>query len=180
MLEWKEIPLKFYFMHYMYEIERYLFYGSLSWESNQYFYQFAECLNIENILDARLFHFKYWSVCTVRTMFRTLSWFFAALLFSVHCLQRQFWYSRLYKEVTNSSLAILYGEDCSLVHCAGLCSGDDYCMEFLYSEISRHCIGLHCVKKDNYLYQYMGPESSHMLRYEKGNLSCLNKNTFRW
>lgn len=129
---------------------------------------------------ARLFHFKYWSVCTVRTMFRTLSWFFAALLFSVHCLQRQFWYSRLYKEVTNSSLAILYGDDCSLVHCAGLCSGDDYCMEFLYSEISRHCIGLHCVKKDNYLYQYMGPESSHMLRYEKGNLSCLNKNTFRW
>lgn len=49
MLEWKEIPLKFYFMHYMYEIERYLFYGSLSWESNQYFYQFAECLNIENM-----------------------------------------------------------------------------------------------------------------------------------
>lgn len=152
------------------------FYSPLSWESNQYFYQFAECLNIENILDARLFHFKYWSVCTVRTM----SWFVVALLFSVHCLQRQFWYSRLYKEVTNSSLAILYGEDCSLVHCAGLCSGDDYCMEFLYSEISKHCIGLHCVKKDNYLYQYMGPESSHMLRYEKGNLSCLNKNTFRW
>lgn len=41
-------------------------------------------------------------------------------------------------------------------------------MEFLHSETSRHCIGLHCVKKDNYLYQYMGPESSHMLRYEKG------------
>ncbi|XP_052695391.1 collectin-12-like [Crassostrea angulata] len=100
-------------------------------------------------------------------MLRTSSWFVAALLFSVHCLQRQFWYSRLYKEVTNSSLAILYGEDCSLVHCAGLCSGDDYCMEFLYSETSRHCIGLHCVKKDNYLYQCMGPESSDMLRYEK-------------
>nr|XP_034321033.1 collectin-12-like [Crassostrea gigas] len=100
-------------------------------------------------------------------MLRTSSWFVVALLFLVHCLQRQFWYSRLYKEVANSSLAVLYGEDCSLVHCAGLCSGDDYCMEFLYSETSRQCIGLACVRKESFSHQYVVLESAQMLRYGK-------------
>ncbi|XP_052695029.1 CD209 antigen-like [Crassostrea angulata] len=100
-------------------------------------------------------------------MFRTSCWFLVAVLFSVHCLQRQFWYSRLYKELTNSSLAVLYGEVASLVHCAGLCSGDDYCMEFLYSETSRLCIGLHCVREESFSHQYVVLESAQMLRYRK-------------
>lgn len=98
------------------------------------------------------------------------SWFVVVLLFSVHCLQRQFWYSRMDKEVTNSSLAVLYGEVVSLVHCAGLCSGDDYCMEFLYSETSRQCIGLHCVNKGSHSYQYVVPTFSRMLYFGKGKL----------
>nr|XP_034319113.1 hepatic lectin-like [Crassostrea gigas] len=100
-------------------------------------------------------------------MFRLLYWILAAFPFYAHCLQRQTSYSRLYKEVANSSLAVLYGEDCSRVHCAGLCSEDDYCVKFLYSETSRQCIGLHCVKKEGYSYQYAVPDSGQMLLYEK-------------
>lgn len=79
----------------------------------------------------------------VEAMARLFSGFLVALLFSVHCLQRRpTWYTRLYKEMTNASLTVLYGQVASPVHCAGLCSGDDYCMEFLYSEISRQCLAI--------------------------------------
>lgn len=117
---------------------------------------------------------------TVETMFRLLYWILAAFPFYAHCLQRQTSYSRLYKEVANSSLAVLYGEDCSRVHCAGLCSEDDYCMKFLYSETSRQCIGLHCVKKEGYSYQYAVPDSGQMLLYEKGILLCLIESLLKW
>lgn len=113
---------------------------------------------------------------TVETMFRTSCWFLVALFFSANCLKRQFFYSRLGKKGTNLSLAVLYGEDCSLLHCAGLCSGDDYCMEFLYSETSRQCLGLHCVK--NKSHQYVVPESEQMLLFKKGK-SCLFEKLFK-
>lgn len=106
-------------------------------------------------------------------MFRLLYWILAAFPFYAHCLQRQTWYSRLDNEVTNSSLAVLYGEDSSIVHCAGLCSGDDYCMKFLYSDPSKECIGLHCVQKETYSYQYVVSDSAKMLLFEKGILPCL-------
>lgn len=110
---------------------------------------------------------------TFKTMFRLSCWFLVALLFSVHCLQRQILYSRLYKEVSNSSLAVPLGKVASRVHCAILCFGDDYCAEFLYSETSRQCVGLHCVKKGSYLYQYKVLETAQMLHYEKGKFACL-------
>ncbi|XP_052695634.1 uncharacterized protein LOC128174030, partial [Crassostrea angulata] len=75
-------------------------------------------------------------------------------------------YSRLDKEVTNFSLTVLH-EIASLIHCADLCSRDDYCMEFVYSEISRHCIGLHCLKTDNYAYQYVSPTPYRGLYFGK-------------
>lgn len=75
--------------------------------------------------------------------------------------------------MTNSSLAVLYGEGTGLIPCAGLCFVDDNCVELLYGEISRHCIGLHCVNKGSYSYQYVVPESAQMLHYEKGKMSCL-------
>lgn len=109
---------------------------------------------------------------TVETMVRLFSWFLVAFLFSVHCLQRQMMYSRLDQEMTNSSLAVLYGEGVSLVHCAGLCTGDDYCTEFLYSETSGHCVGLHCVNKESYSYHVV-PASPRMLYFVKGKLSFI-------
>lgn len=105
----------------------------------------------------------------VKNMFRLSFSIFSAFLFSVYCLQRKNWYSRLDKEMTTSSLAVLHGEVSSIVHCAELCSEDDYCMEFLYSDINRQCIRLHCVKKESYSYQYVVLGSTQMLHYEKGN-----------
>lgn len=104
----------------------------------------------------------------VKNMFRLSFSIFSAFLFSVYCLQRKNWYSRLDKEMTTSSLAVLHEEVSSIVHCAELCSEDDYCMEFLYSDINR-CIRLHCVKKESYSYQYVVLGSTQMLHYEKGN-----------
>lgn len=106
----------------------------------------------------------------VKTMFRISGWFFVALFFSVYCLQKQTWYSRLYKEVTNSPITLLYGKGVSFVHCAGLCTGDDYCIEFLYSETSSLCIGHHYVKKGCYSYQYVLPASPRLLYFKKGKL----------
>lgn len=104
------------------------------------------------------------------TMFRISGWFFVALFFSVYCLQKQTWYSRLYKEVTNSPITLLYGKGVSFVHCAGLCTVDDYCIEFLYSETSSLCIGHHYVKKGSYSYQYVLPASPRLLYFKKGKL----------
>lgn len=104
------------------------------------------------------------------TMFRILGWFVVALLFSFHSLQRQTWYNKVYKELTNSSITVLNGKGVSFVHCAGLCTGDDYCIEFLYSETSRRCIGHHYVKKGSYSYQYVLPASPRMLYFKKGKL----------
>lgn len=110
---------------------------------------------------------------TVGTMFRISCWFMVVILFSVHCLQKQTWYSRLYKEVTSSSLTVLNGEGVSFVHCAGLCTGDDYCIEFLYSETSGQCIGHHYVKKGSYSYKYVVPASPRLLYFKKGKLSFM-------
>lgn len=77
---------------------------------------------------------------------------------------------RLDKEVTNFSLTVLHGEIASLIHCAELCSRDDYCMEFVYSKTSRHCIGLHCLKTDNYAYQYVSPTPYRGLYFGKGKI----------
>ncbi|XP_052695309.1 collectin-12-like [Crassostrea angulata] len=100
-------------------------------------------------------------------MFRISCLILIAIIFSVHSMQRQFLYSILDKEVTNSSLAMPYGEVASRVYCAGLCSGDDYCMEFFYNTTSRQCIGLHCVKKGNYSYQFIAPAPLSMLYFGK-------------
>uniref|UniRef100_K1QUK2 Aggrecan core protein n=1 Tax=Magallana gigas TaxID=29159 RepID=K1QUK2_MAGGI len=69
--------------------------------------------------------------------------------------------------MTTSSLAVLHEEVSSIVYCAELCSEDDYCMEFLYSDINRQCIALHCVKKESYSCQYFVLGSTQMLHYEK-------------
>lgn len=102
-------------------------------------------------------------------MLRLFCCFLVALFFSVQCLQRQILYSRLDKEVTNFSLTVLH-EIASLIHCADLCSRDDYCMEFVYSETSGHCIGLHCLKTDNYAYQYVSPTPYRGLYFGKGKI----------
>lgn len=105
---------------------------------------------------------------TCDAMFKISCLILIAIIFSVHSMQRQFLYSILDKEVTNSSLAVPYGEVASRVYCAGLCSGDDYCMEFFYNTTSRQCIGLHCVKKGNYSYQFIAPAPLSMLYFGKG------------
>lgn len=107
---------------------------------------------------------------TVDTMLRISGWFLVALLCSVHCIQRQIIYSRLDRQMTDSSLTVLLGDVANLIHCAGLCFGDDYCMVFLYSETSGQCIGVHCTNNGNYSYQYVAPASPRMLYFEKGNL----------
>lgn len=71
--------------------------------------------------------------------------------------------------MTNFSLTVLH-EIASLIHCADLCSRNDYCMEFVYSETSRHCIGLHCLKTDNYAYQYVSPTPYRGLYFGKGKI----------
>lgn len=103
-------------------------------------------------------------------MLRLFCCFLVALFFPVQCLQRQILYSRLDKEVTNFSLTVLHGEIASLVHCAELCSRDDNCMEFVYSKTSRHCIGLHCLKTDNFAYQYVSPTPYQGLYFGKGKI----------
>ncbi|XP_052694053.1 lectin BRA-3-like [Crassostrea angulata] len=100
-------------------------------------------------------------------MFRISCWFLVGFFFSVHCLQRQFLYSRLDKQVANSSLAVFLSGASSLAHCAGHCLVDEYCVEILYSETSQRCIGLHCVQKGSSSYQYVVLESLQCLHYEK-------------
>nr|XP_011455949.2 aggrecan core protein-like [Crassostrea gigas] len=104
---------------------------------------------------------------TYQTMLKISLWCLIVAFFYVHCLQRDTWYSRLHKEATNSSLGVLYGEVASFVHCAGLCAWDDYCMELIYSEISRQCIGLHCLNKGSQSYQNVVPSVPQMLYFGK-------------
>lgn len=113
---------------------------------------------------------------TYQTMFKISLWCLIVVVFYVHCLQRDTWYSKLHKEATNSSLGVLYGEVASFVHCAGLCAWDDYCMELIYSDISRQCIGLHCVNKESHSYQYVVPSFPQMLYFGKGIFFFLQKN----
>lgn len=111
-------------------------------------------------------------------MFRISCWFLVGFFFSVHCLQRQFLYSRLDKQVANSSLAVFLSGASSLAHCAGHCLLDDYCVEILYNETSQRCIGLHCVQKGSSSYQYVVPKSLQILHYEKGKSSFLIENEY--
>lgn len=117
---------------------------------------------------------------SVETMFTLSCWFIVGLLFSVHCLQKQTRYSRLYKEVNNSSLTVLNREGVIFVHCAGLCTGDDYCIEFLYSETSGQCIRHHYVKKGSYSYEYVVQASPRMLYFKKGKLSFIFLSLFKY
>lgn len=111
---------------------------------------------------------------TYQTMLKISLWCLIVAFFYVHCLQRDTWYSRLHKEATNSSLGVLYGEVASFVHCAGLCAWDDYCMELIYSEISRQCIGLHCLNKGSQSYQNVVPSVPQMLYFGKGKSIWIN------
>lgn len=111
-------------------------------------------------------------------MFRISCLFLVGFFCSVHCLQRQFLYSRLDKQVANSSLAVFLSGAASLAHCAGHCLVDEYCVEFLYNETSQRCIGLHCVQKESSSYQYVVLESLQCLHYEKGKSSFLNENEY--
>lgn len=104
-----------------------------------------------------------------QTMFRLSCWFLVALLFSVQCIQRQILYSRLDTQVTNSPAAVLLGDVDSVVHCAGLCFGDDNCVEFFYNQTDKQCIGLHCLKKGSYSYQYVVSATDQKLYFGKGN-----------
>lgn len=110
---------------------------------------------------------------SVGTMFRISGWFLVALLCSVRCIQRQILYSRLDKQMSNSSLTVFLGDVANLIPCAELCFRDDYCAEFVYNETSGQCVGLHCVNKGNYSYQYVVPASPRMLYFGKGNLSFM-------
>lgn len=108
-----------------------------------------------------------------QTMYSLSCWFLVALLFSVQCIQRQILYSRLDTQVTNSPAAVLLGDVDSVVHCAGLCFGDDNCAEFLYNQTDKQCIGLHCLKKGSYSYQYVVSASDQKLYFGKGNFFLL-------
>lgn len=108
-----------------------------------------------------------------QTMYSLSCWFLVALLFSVQCIQRQILYSRLDTQVTHSPAAVLLGDVDSVVHCAGLCFGDDNCAEFLYNQTDKQCIGLHCLKKGSYSYQYVVSASDQKLYFGKGNFFLL-------
>lgn len=86
-------------------------------------------------------------------MLQTTSFLLVALVFATKGQQqKQVLDSRLMNEVTDFSLAVLYGVEVRFSHCAELCFEDDYCAEFIYSETSRHYIGLHYVNKGSYSY----------------------------
>lgn len=102
-------------------------------------------------------------------MLQTTSCFLVALLSAVNGQQqKQVLYSRLVDEVTKYSLAVLYGTEEHFPHCAGRCFEDNYCAEFLYSETSGQCFGIHYVKTGNYLYQNDIPASSEILHFKRG------------
>lgn len=108
---------------------------------------------------------------TVKKMLQTTSCFLVVLFFAVNSQQhKQILYSRLLNEVTDYSLAVLYGEGLRFSHCAELCCEDDFCAEFLYSETNRQCFGLHYANKRRYSYQYMVLASSQMLHFKRGIL----------
>lgn len=104
-------------------------------------------------------------------MLQTTSCFLVTLLFAVNGQkQRQVLYSRLLSEVTDYSLAVLYGIEVRFSKCAEICCEDDFCAEFLYSETSGQCIGLHYANKGSYSYLDIVPATPKMLRFKRGIL----------
>lgn len=101
-------------------------------------------------------------------MLQTTSCFLVALLSAVNGQQqRQVLYSRLVDEVTDYSLAVVYGKGVRFSKCAEICCEDDFCAEFLYSETNGQCIGLHYAKKGSYSYQNIVPATPKMLRFKR-------------
>lgn len=112
---------------------------------------------------------------TTSKMLQTTSFLLVALVFATNGQQqRQVLYSRLMNEVTDFSLAVLYEVEVRFSQCAELCFEDDYCAEFLYSETSRQCFGLHYVNKVSYSYQIVVSPSTQMLHYKRGKLYFIN------
>lgn len=88
--------------------------------------------------------------------------------FLFYCEQREVFYSDLANKDAPSPSVVFYDHVSTVTSCGVKCFNDNCCVRFIYSTISKQCMGVHVMESDVYFYQQAPSWSSEMQQFRKG------------
>lgn len=94
--------------------------------------------------------------------------FLLTFSFLLYCEQREVFYSDLANKDAPSPLVVFYDHVSTVTSCGVKCFNDNCCVRFIYSTISKQCMGVHVMESDVYFYQQAPSWSTEMQQFRKG------------
>lgn len=111
-------------------------------------------------------------------MTRLLTLFLLTFSFLFYCEQREVYYSDLANKDAPSPSVVFYDHVSTVTSCGVKCFNDNCCVRFIYSTISKQCMGVHVMESDVYFYQQEPSWSSEMQQFRKGKKTDFESTVF--
>lgn len=111
-------------------------------------------------------------------MTRLLTLFLLTFSFLFYCEQREVYYSDLANKDAPSPSVVFYDHVSTVTSCGVKCFNDNCCVRFIYSTISKQCMGVHVMESDVYFYQKEPSWSSEMQQFRKGKKTDFESTVF--